>query len=260
MAVSRKDLKKITHSYTAQYAMTLSGKLLPRVYVCLQESNGSFGPRIQKSVDEYSVKYKNVITTSSKSGKLTTELYKHFLTNVMMPYVQENKFLLLIDSWGGQTNPQLYDDLYQDADGLPTCTIKVIPPKCTPLVQPCDVYFYRQVKNFIKKIQNCSHLIEQGREITSREDCIKIHSIVHHQLSAPIFGDMLRYAWFAAKLCDEREYFMNVNQVCFSVDMLKRRCDCKNAAFITCAGCRNNYCFPCFYDEYHPDKCLSLKP
>ena len=105
-------------------------------------------------------------------------------------------------------------------DNAGTCTIKVIPPKCTPLCQPCDVYFYRQVKNFIKRLQNCSILIEQKREITSREDCIKIHSIVHHQLSAPIFENMLRYAWFASKLTDEREVFMNVNEVCFSLDIL----------------------------------------
>ena len=105
-------------------------------------------------------------------------------------------------------------------DNAGTCTIKVIPPKCTPLCQPCDVYFYRQVKNFIKRLQNCSILIEQKREITSREDCIKIHSIVHHQLSAPIFEKMLRYAWFASKLTDEREVFINVNKVCFSLDIL----------------------------------------
>lgn len=235
--------------------MSLSGKLLPHVYICLQESTGCFGPRVQKSVDEYAAKYTNVIITSSKSGKLTTDLYKKYLTDVMKPYVQENKCLLLIDSWGGQTNPQIYDELFQDEDGLPTCSIKVIPPKCTPLVQPCDVYFYRQVKNLIKKLQNCTYLIEKEEEITSREACIKLHSIIHHQLSVQVFSDMLRYAWFAAGLCDERSCFQNVNQVCFSMETLKKPCNCKRAAFITCARCGQNYCFPCFFDEYHPGTC-----
>ncbi|EFN73584.1 hypothetical protein EAG_01905, partial [Camponotus floridanus] len=63
--------------------------------------------------------------------------------------------------------------------------------------------------------QNCSFLMEQKREIASCEDCVKIHSIVHHQLSAPIFEIMLKYAWFASKLTDERDVFMNVNEVCF---------------------------------------------
>lgn len=171
------------------------------------------GPRVQKSVDEYLKKYRNVVVTSSKSGKLTTKLYKDFLINVLKPYVKKEKFFLIIDSWGGQTNTVMYDEVFRDDRRLPTCKVQVIPPKCTPLVQPCDVYFYRQVKNFIERLQNCAYLIEQGREINDREDCIKIHSIVHHQFSSPVFNEMIRYAWFASKLCDEREIFMNVNEV-----------------------------------------------
>ncbi|XP_071574627.1 uncharacterized protein [Temnothorax nylanderi] len=258
--VKKHNINKITHSYTAQYAMTLSGKLLPLVFVCLQESTGNFGPRVQERVDEMVKKYKNVVVTSSKSGNLTTYLYTKFLKETLLLYVGKEKFLLLIDSWGGQTNPSLYDEIFQNDESIGTCTIKVIPPKCTPLVQPCDVYFYRQVKNFIKRLQNCSHLIEQNREIASREDCIKIQSIVHNQLSSPVFSKMLRYAWFAAKLSDEREVFMNVNEVCFPTDILKNPCACKKAAFIRCARCFMTYCFPCFYDEYHPDSCTDSSP
>lgn len=253
----RQSISKVTHSYTAQYAMTMSGKLLPLVFVCLQESTGVFVPKVQKSIDEYLKTYRNVVVTSSKSGKVTTQLYAKFLTDALAPYVGKEKFLLLIDSWDGQTNPALYDEIFQDDEGIGTCTIKVIPPKCTPLCQPCDVYFYRQVKNFIKRLQNCSVLIEQQREISSRDDCIKIHSIVHHQLSAPIFTKMLSYAWFASKLTDEREIFMNVNEVCFPLDILKISCQCKKTGFIQCARCRMTYCFTCFYDEYHPASCTA---
>ena len=246
----------VTHSYTAQYSITLSGNLLPLVFVCLQESTGAFGPRVQKTVNEYAQKYKNVAITFSKSGKLTRTLYKDFLQTCLKSYVGEENFLLLIDSWGGQTDQSMYDEMFQlDDEGFPKCTFKVIPPKCTPLVQPCAVYFYRQVKNLIKRLQNCSYLIEQGREINSREDCIKIHSIVHHQLSSPIFCDMLHYAWYASKLSDDREVFVNVNEVCFPIDVLKKPCNCKKSAFIRCARCSKTFCFPCFYDEYHSGSC-----
>ncbi|GFW94816.1 HTH CENPB-type domain-containing protein [Trichonephila clavipes] len=130
--------------------------------------------------------------------------------------------------------------------------MKVIPPKCTPLVQPCDVYFYRQVKNFIKRLQNCAYIIEQDREISSREDCIKIQSLVHHELSAPIFCCMLKYAWFAAKLCDDRTSFMNVNEVCFRIDVLKIPA---NAKIRHLSLAQDAVCFPCFYDRYHPTSC-----
>ncbi|XP_036144190.1 uncharacterized protein LOC118646035 [Monomorium pharaonis] len=253
--VQRQNINKTTHSYTAQYSITLDGKLLPSVFVCLQEPTGIFGRRVQKLVDEYVGKYNNVVVTSSKSGKLTTNLYKHFLTTIIKSYVKQEKFLLLVDSWEGQTKPEIYDEIFLNDDYLPTCTVKFIPPKCTPLVQPCNVYFYRQVNNFIKRLQNCVYLIEQKREINSREDCIKIHSIVHHQLSSPIFSNMIQYAWFASKLCDNREIFMNVNEVCFSMENLKKPCNCKKSAFIQCATCRETYCFVCFYDKYHPGSC-----
>lgn len=234
----------------------MSGKLLPKVFVCLQEATtGSFGPRVEKTVQEYCKKYTQVEVTASKSGKLTTSLYKDFSKKIIKPYVKEEKFLFLLDSWGGQTDISMYDEIFQDDEGLPTCSLKVIPPKCTPLVQPCDVYFYRQVKNFIKRLQNCTHLIEQEREITGREDCIKIHAILLHQLSSPIFENMLKYAWFASKLTDEREVFSNVNQVCFPVEILKNPCNCKTAAFIRCASCFQTFCFPCFYDNYHSGTC-----
>ncbi|XP_044579951.1 uncharacterized protein LOC123262029 isoform X1 [Cotesia glomerata] len=44
------DMTKVSHSYTAQYSITLSGKLLPHVFICLQEPTGDFGPRIKKNV------------------------------------------------------------------------------------------------------------------------------------------------------------------------------------------------------------------
>jgi len=145
--------------------------------------------------------------------------------------------------------------IFQDDERQTTCMIKIIPSKCTPLV-PCDVYFYRQVKNLIKCLQNSSYLIENGREINSREDCIKIHSIVHHQLSSPKFANMLRYAWFASKLSDHREIFMNVNGICFPNEELKNRCSCTKLSFIRCARCNAIFCFSCFYDEYHPGSCF----
>lgn len=150
--VERQEVNKISHSYTVQYAITMSGKLLPRVFICLQEATDMFDPKIKKAVDEFAKRYTNVIITFSKSRKLTTYLYTQFLKETVAPYVRQEKFLLLIDSWDGQTNPALYDEIFLDNDGIGTCTIKLIPLKCAPLCQPCDVYFYRQVKNFIKRL------------------------------------------------------------------------------------------------------------
>jgi hypothetical protein len=42
--------------------------------------------------------------------------------------------------------------------------------------------------------------LKEQQEIASREDVIKIHSLTHHQLSAPLFEKMIECAWFASKM------------------------------------------------------------
>jgi hypothetical protein len=34
------------------------------------------------------------------------------MNKVIKPYVKKDKFLLTLDSWGGQTNPALYDEKF----------------------------------------------------------------------------------------------------------------------------------------------------
>lgn len=235
--------------------MTASGKLLPHLFVCLQEQTGKFGPRVQTHINELKSIYKNAIVTASKSRKLTSQLFADFLEKVLRPYVKREDFLLIIDSWGGQTNSSIFDSTFINEDNDPICQLKIIPPGCTPYCQSSDVYFYRQVKNFIKRLQNSTHLLKEDRQINSRDDALKIHSLIHHQLLAPIFEDMLQYAWFAAKLTPNIRVFQNVNEVCFPYKIHKDKCGCGGIPFISCSWCREPLCFPCFYDGFHPPIC-----
>jgi len=84
---------------------------------------------------------------------------------------------------------------------------------------------------------------------------IKIHSLIHNQLSAPAFFPMFKYAWFAAKIIEERSIFLNINAVCFPVNLLKKHCVCREVSFIKCAWCEISLCFTCFYDKYHSTSC-----
>ncbi|KYN22474.1 hypothetical protein ALC57_05125, partial [Trachymyrmex cornetzi] len=249
------DFNKVTHSYTAQYAVTATGKLLPRVFLCMQEPKGQFGPRVKRQVTLLSEKFGNVYVTASKSGKLTKQHFNEFVAEIMKPYCEDSDFLLILDSWGGQTDISLFNSHFTDDDGNCTATVEVIPPHCTPFCQPCDVYFFRQVKNFIKKIQNCTEVLQSNKELSTREDAIKIHSLIHSQLSSPLFEDMIVYAWFASKLLPERKVFQNVNEVCFPPEIRKQKCACGKLCFINCANCRLFICFECFYNLYHPSSC-----
>jgi hypothetical protein len=90
-----------------QYTITASSKLLPTVFVYLQERSSAFGPRICEEVKTLSDRVRNIFVTATKSGKLKKETYEHFLDNVIKLYVKKGKFLLILDSWGRQTDPTL---------------------------------------------------------------------------------------------------------------------------------------------------------
>ncbi|XP_076545771.1 LOW QUALITY PROTEIN: uncharacterized protein LOC117611086 [Osmia lignaria lignaria] len=221
------DLNKITHSYTAQYSLTKSGKLLPKVFVCLQESGDAFGVRVKAEVNEILKLCKNVIVVCSKSGKLSSDLYKKYLEKVIKPYVGNNPFLMIVDSWGGgHKNIHMYNEIFVNSENRPTCNLQIIPPKCTPICQPCDVYFYRQVKILNKRIQNYSQHImadREKKELNTRYDAISIQSLIHYLLSAPLFKKMIQFAWYASKLENERDIFYNVNQLCFPPDIHNKK-------------------------------------
>jgi hypothetical protein len=100
-------MNKITNSYTAQYSITASHKLLPMVFICLQERSSAFSPCTCEEVNTFSQKFGNVSVTATKSGKLPKETYEHFLDNVIEPYVKKYsyKFLVILDSLGRETKP-----------------------------------------------------------------------------------------------------------------------------------------------------------
>lgn len=103
------DTNKVTHSYTAQYSSTASDKLLPKVFVCLQEAKGTFGPLFQRNINILTQKYKNISGTCSKSGKLSKSLINLYTTQIIQPYVKDKSFCFVLDSWGGKKDDEIFN-------------------------------------------------------------------------------------------------------------------------------------------------------
>ncbi|KAK1131848.1 hypothetical protein K0M31_015998 [Melipona bicolor] len=87
------DFNKVTHNYTAQYALTAAGIILPQVSLCMQGAKGDFGHRVPKTVKALTNQCKNVFITASKSGNLTTHYIADFVDNII------NKFILRFRFW-----------------------------------------------------------------------------------------------------------------------------------------------------------------
>lgn len=253
LGASKSPKNLATHSYTIQYVINLAGEIVGDVFMCLQETSGKLGRRVEEDMFPAC----NVTLTCSKSGKLTTSLYEYFLDKVVVPSMKED-FLFVVDSWGGQTNPSIYSDRF-GVDGSPRCTVELIPPKCTSMCQPLDTTFHRQLKFFAAKIANEAAFqsaagIHRNDEITTRNNCIKLQSILRNQFGAPVFKPMIKYSWFSAGLSEDKPLFQSVKEACFTfekTDSIKCEQNCGENRFVKCAICRKILCYNCFFHDYH---------
>ena len=235
-----------------QYTITASGRVLGPVYLCLQEPTGRIGPLAERNLPDTP----NVLLTCSKSGKLTTSLVEYYLDKGLVPIVKSNSKNMgfVVDHWSGQVDTHLYNSRFGVND-VPNCEVLTVPKNCTSECQPLDVVFFRQYKYFLKRITEFAQLHPQGDDtspIHQRNNIAILQSVLDYQMSATMFQPLIRYCWYKAGICNEKEPFLNVKQACFSFG--QKQCellDCNIAAFVQCARCRKCICFHCFYWLYH---------
>ena len=123
------SINNTTHSYTTQQMITMSGRQIGPLFLCLKEASGYLSDNIKKDLFTAS----NVVVTCSKSGKLTTSLVQYWIDNVLKTTIGNQRCLVLSDYWGGQRNETLYADLKY-------LKRLEVPMKTTAMIQPCDVY------------------------------------------------------------------------------------------------------------------------
>jgi Tc5 transposase-like protein/DDE superfamily endonuclease len=191
----------------------------------------------------------NIHVTCSVSGKVTKSHMNYWAANVLQPSMKQSS-LLLLDSWSGQTDQQIYKNAFT---GSEQCEILQIPPKATGDIQPADVYFFRQWKFFRTQFFNRVSIDQLPIDLRCRNGILKMHSLIHNQLSSQRFSAMIKYAWFSSGyLSTDPGPFDNVQQVCFCFD--EPDCSvgtCKDGAFISCSWCNKLLCFRHFFENDH---------
>jgi len=160
------------------------------------------------------------------------------------------KVIYTLDHWSGQTDSELYQGLKDDIQ------IEFVPEKTTSTCQPLDVYFNRQMKYLTRKIYNYAmvhgNYLGKSEKLTDRNSIIKIQSLVHFTLSAPVFRDMIRHSFFKAGYTAEKTLCLNVYTICFKVTRTSCNFEICNALpFIICSWCREEICFDHFLMDYH---------
>ena len=242
-----------THSYTIDVAVSMDGRLANKLYICLQEPQGTFGPQVAKKLATMCPQ--NIHVEASKSGKMTKEHMKSFLHSVLGEHVGE-KGLLLCDSWSGHKDYSLIEDCFPNKD----ITLKILPPKTTKYCQPLDVYCFRQYKLYARRLVDfvCLQIDKPQVTVHDRYFIIRLHSVIYNQLSAPRYRPMLTYAWQRSSYEVDIPVasFDNVITVAFDIGLLQ--CGyteddvaCPHIALVKCAYCSIPLCFDHFIEMPH---------
>ncbi len=183
--------------------------------------------------------------TCSSSGKLTTSLVEYWWDHVFRPSIS-SKSLLISDYWSGQRQP----DLYSVVKG---CRRLEIPAHTTSCMQPLDVYFNRQWKVIARRIFDHVQLDDIAINLSEWNNIIRLNSLIHNQLSSPLFVPMIKYAWFESSYVDHCPGdFESVNEICFNGDAtVCQQSMCRLSPFIQCSHCCKVLCFEHFFEAYH---------
>lgn len=251
-----------THSYTVQYIISMQGTIKANVFICLQEIGGKLGPKVKPLIEKYIAEScPNVTLTCSSSGKMNKSLNDYFVANQIAPNVSKD-FVCIVDSWSGHTNPESYNSYFGKANKRPDCNIQIIPAKCTPIVQPLDTYFHRQLKYLAREILASLEIfvnVDSDDSWKTRKGVIRLQSLLHFLFAAPIFEPMLRYCWYSAGLSQTKEKFLNAKEVCFNFEVTDvLHCEIQNCQlqrFIKCSHCRKCICLNHLWLELHSLQC-----
>lgn len=130
-----------------------------------------------------------------------------------------------------------------------------IPPKKTSIIQPCDVFFFRIWKNFVRKFSDRVLLDDLKLNLHDRNNILKVQSLVHNQFSSPRFRNFIRYSWFKCGYIDQRPpKFLTPVEFCFdySDEVCFSDCSqCSDGVFLICSWCTKPLCFNHFFIENH---------
>ena len=231
----------VTHSISVMPMIAMAEKVLGKMLVILKESEGKFGPIVCENIFRPS----NLHIVCSKSGKMEKRLMEEWVECCVEPAVMDmESALLLLDSYSSHKD----DVLFVSVDEK--CQRMIIPPHCTPIVQPCDNYFFREFEIFRKRIAERVLLDNIMVDLKKRNILIGMLSLIIDQLSAPIFERMIQYFFYICGYSIERpSKFENVDQVCFT--QLGTCTNCPSMSFIQCAHCRVLLCFEHFFNAFH---------
>ena len=199
-----------------------------------------------KKFQEELAEFSNLWCRSTTSGKLTTDIEKEYIQDIILPRV-EGPTEMLIDSWTGFTKA------IDTEDEEPDLHFHIIPKGATGKIQPLDVFYNRQYKDLFRTLCRYIRRRNPGYIISVRKNLARLISLVHHQFTAERFRPMIKHAWFASGYYFERQpLFKTPAQYCIFDYPGDKGCDeCEKLFLLRCAHCEKFLCFDHVLKDVH---------
>lgn len=154
---------------------------------------------------------------------------------------------MLIDSWSGHSQKNVTSVVPSEKH----LQVLTIPKGTTGICQPCDVFFFRQWKNFVRTLSDKIVLEDIEIKLHQRNNLVKIQALAHNQFSSPRFKNMIRFAWYqSGYLPDRPETFETPAEYCFR-NTISECFLCDSMAFVICAWCKESICIHHFFVCFH---------
>jgi hypothetical protein len=242
--VAVKKKYNLTHSYTVQPATSADGRLLDNVFLILQEKENQFGVRVQKDL----IIPTNVVVRASKLGKSSAEKHHIFLNEVLRPLIGK-KFLLFLDSWKTQADLKQFRAVFPNQDSQ----LLIFPEGSTGYIQPQDLSLFRSWRFIHEKIEHYVHINRTEMTITHRQYFINIHAVIHNQLSAPRFKNLINDGFIQAGITNESiGQIEKSKEVCFNFyDLYFSINNCNERTLLMCAWCKKTLCYYHLIERLH---------
>ena len=226
------------------------------LFIILQEPSGSFGPRVRDRM--YKAPNGELHVTASSHAKSRSPSQRIGST-VFVPNMPPST-LLLLDSL--QNFKTVIDQCAAGEVGGKTCSVSVIPPGISGIVQPADVYIFRQYKAFVRGI-SC-HVWCDGLDFSlfQRDNILKLQAFVHCQFRSPRFTPFIKYSWFKGGYTSDGPSHESPMDFCFasSVSLVPKCMSCTRFRLMRCSGCKTDLCFEHAIGSAEVHLCETFEP
>lgn len=161
----------------------------------------------------------------------------------------DRKFLLFLDFWPTQADIREFRALFSHQDSQ----LLIFPKGSTGLIQPQDLSCFRSWRFIHEKIEHYVHINRTELNLSDRQYFINMHSVIHNQLSAPQFKNLIRLGFIQAKLIDEPVgEIKQPEDVCFKFyDLYCLIVRCSERTLLICAWCKKHLCYYHLIEDLH---------